>query len=366
MRLTSLAVNNYRNLRDTSLSFGGESIGIVGENGQGKTNLLESIYLLSVGSTWRGESESDLIRFNEVFCRVEGVTGGNESVSLGALVEKQEESARVKKKYLVNDISRKKETFTSYMPIVLFHPEDIQIVNGSPSSRRGLLDECIGEVFPYYRKVVSQYSRVVTARNRILDQIREGNAQERQLEYWTESMVRLGCEIYLYRFRFFSYISLRLDRFAVVYSPHIVCEFSDDESILKANLEKAYWDRINLGKHKEIMSAMSQYGPHKDDYAFSLDSRDIGRFGSRGEQRAALFSFKKAHVQYIEDIRNMKPILLLDDIFSEFDAKHRNEIASLCVGYQTFVTGTEENFFKEEEFKFDQLIRVKSGNVQIL
>ncbi len=365
MKVHSLSLRNYRNLIDCSLTFEGHSVGLIGDNGQGKTNLIESIYLLSTGGSWRGDGDIDLVRFDADFCRVDGKIG-EDMVSLALLVERQEYGHRVKKKYLVNDISRKKETFTSYLPVVLFHPEDIQIVNGTPSSRRALLDVCVSEVFPYYRRVVAQYGKIITARNRLLDQIREGHARENQLEYWTDSMVRLGCEIYTYRYGFFRYILERLDQFAVEYKPHIVCEQCDEKELFLQRIEVAYRARLEGNLQKEIMSATSQYGPHKDDYVFMLDNRDIGRFGSRGEQRAALFAFKKAHVQYIEEVRAMKPVLLLDDIFSEFDVKHRNEIAALCVGYQTFVTGTEENFFKEEEFKFDQLIRVETGNVQIL
>lgn len=361
MKLNSLSVRNYRNLIDSTFVFDGMTVGIVGENGQGKTNLLESIFVLSTGDTWRGEEDADMIRFGESFCRVDGEFIHEDAVSLAVVIEKQEHTHRVKKKYLVNDISRKKETFVSNLAVVLFHPEDIQIVNGSPSSRRALLDECIGEVFPYYRKVISQYSKIVTSRNRLLDQIREGFARENQLEYWTESMVRLGCEVYSYRYRFFEYIAQHLDQFGVEYRPHVVCECSATAEEFSCEIDRAYRHRLQGNLQKEIMSATSQYGPHKDDYDFVMAERDIGRFGSRGEQRAALFAFKKAHVMYLQEVRKLNPILLLDDIFSEFDLKHRGEVAELCRGFQTFVTGTEEQFFKEEAFGFDEIYVVNGG-----
>lgn len=364
MKLLSLSVRNYRNLCDATFDISGDSIGLVGENGQGKTNLLESIYLFSSGDAWRGDEDADVIRFGESFARIDGTFFDEDTMELSLFLEKQEHTNRLKKQYLVNGISRKKETLTSQVAVVLFHPEDIQIVNGSPSSRRALLDACISEAFPYYRRVVSQYGKVITSRNRLLDAIREGVAKENQLEYWTDSMVRLGSEIYLYRYRFFSFISKKLEDYGVAYNPHIVCDCDSSDGEFLSTMEKVYAQRAHTNIEKEIKSAISQYGPHKDDYNFLIGERDIGRFGSRGEQRAVLFAFKKAHVSYIEEVRKMKPILLLDDIFSEFDSKHRDTLAVLCAGYQTFVTGTEEQFFTEEKFPFDSVYRVDNGLVR--
>jgi DNA replication and repair protein RecF len=169
-----------------------------------------------------------------------------------------------------------------------------------------------------------------------------------QLEYWTESMVTLGMEIYDYRHAFFNFLGENRTEYMVKYLPNIV---GDYRARLQGNLEK------------EIRSATSQYGPHKDDFVFYLGERELASYGSRGEQRGAVLFFKKVHLLYVGKERQTKPVLLLDDIFSEFDRGHREEIAEIVRGYQTFITGTEEQFFRQEKFEFNTVLEVKRGGI---
>jgi DNA replication and repair protein RecF len=165
MLLSSLSLQNFRNFGKIDLNFLPGITGILGDNAQGKTNLLEAIFLLSCGSSWRVGEERELISFGEGFARIDGRLGEGEELAL--VWERDEQHQSVKKAYLVNGIRRKKETFTSHFPVVLFSPEDIIVVVGSPSIRRKLLDWAIVEAFPHYGRVLAQYGKVITARNKL-------------------------------------------------------------------------------------------------------------------------------------------------------------------------------------------------------
>lgn len=362
MNISHIRLQNFRNLIDVSLDVDFRTIGLLGENAQGKTNILEGLFVLSRGESWRSALDSDLIGHESSFARVDGktFTDGDET-DLALVVERNIDRSGVKKSYLVNDIRRKKETFIRYFPAILFSPEDISLIVGSPAARRKALDACLCESFPHYSQLISQYSKVVISRNRLLERIREGEAHVNQLEYWTQSMIQLGSQIYLYRYRFFNFLTNRQEQYRISYIPKIVCETVVSDDTFISAIAATYTDRVQSNIEKEIYSGASQYGPHKDDYGFFLKEKNLSLYGSRGEQRAGLFFFKKIQLFYIEQSRGTKPVLLLDDIFSEFDRTHRNELAQMIAGYQTFVTGTEEEFFIHESFAFDRVFEIKDG-----
>lgn len=222
---------------------------------------------------------------------------------------------------------------------------------------------CLAEAYPHYGHLVQQYGKIIIARNRLLERIREGQAHVNQLEYWTQTMVQLGSQIYQYRYQFFHFLSQRQEIYKILYHPKIVCDQDCLADVFLSAIGAGYSERVQSNIEKEILSATSQYGPHKDDYSFFLSEKDLALYGSRGEQRAALFFFKKMQLLYIEGAREMKPVLLLDDIFSEFDKSHRHELSRMTEGYQTFITGTEEEFFMHEGFGFDRVFSVRNGEV---
>jgi DNA replication and repair protein RecF len=144
-----------------------------------------------------------------------------------------------------------------------------------------------------------------------------------------------------------------------------VCDYTGDSGDFLSAMRHCYHARLRGNLEKEIMSATSQYGPHKDDYTFFLRGRDISSYGSRGEQRGGVLYFKKMQLLYVEETRKTPPILLLDDIFSEFDRAHRHEIGEIVAGYQTFITGTEDQFFRRENFSFDMILTVENGRISV-
>jgi len=364
MNISSLRLTNFRNITDLSLEFPYKMIGILGENAQGKTNLLEALYLLSTGVGWRTSIDTEFIQFDQSFARVDG-TIGDDQTRLTLTIERSENSTSAKKGYIVNDVRRKKETFISYFPTVLFHPEDLVLITGSPAQRRKVLDEVLIQAFPYYAHLSSQYGKIVVSRNCVLEAIREGNAKVDQLVYWTDMLVKLAAEVYKFRYSFFEFVGTDNSKFTFRYLPKIHSEYlSHDEHFIK-HMEKSIHTIIEENPHKEIMSASSQYGPHKDDFEFMHENRDLSLFGSRGEQRAATFAFKKMQLEFVEKIRATKPVLLLDDVFSEFDRPHRAELWNLTLGFQTFISGTEDRFFTEESFNFDKIYKVKNGQILV-
>lgn len=362
MRIECLRLEHFRTFSTLELSVSGKKIGIVGENGLGKTNILESIYFLSQGSSWRTSHDSDVIERDSQFCRVSSVVEDENSVELAIALQRDGyTSARTHKRYFVNDIPRTKKVFTSYLRSILFVPEDILCITGSPQLRRSYLDRYLSGLDNDYHTILTRYQRVLTSRNKVLEAIREHNARLDQLDFWTEQMIELGSQIYRQRNAFFRYlIGCVTDDYQVTYMPNIIqIAHESDISLIR----RVYSEHVEKNSHKEILSAHSQYGPHKDDFVFTVRGSDAATFASRGQQRSVLLWFIRAQLDYFISRVGNNPIVLLDDMFSELDARHRTELLTMFEPFQVFITGCEMFYFTEKAGAFDEVFLVDSGSV---
>lgn len=323
MVLNSLSLTNFRNYSQASFDFSPATTLILGPNAVGKTNLLEAIYYLASGRSFRAGYDREAVRSGETIAHIDG--GGLE---LAIVVNENGENTS-SKRFKVNGVKKRRADFVGNLRAVYFGPEQIQLVTGSPSKRRKYLDSVLVQVDREYARALSEYEKVVRQRNRLLLLIREGEGELRQLEFWDERLMTLGAVLTVGRGELFAYFNssatLRAGNLFLEYQPKVV-----NEKVLEE------------GREREIAAGMTLWGPHREDFVFRTKSgRDLSSFGSRGEQRLAVLHLKLAELEFISERTNDRPLLLLDDIFSELDADNRERVLKLLSQQQTIITATD-------------------------
>lgn len=339
MRLERLTLDHFRSYTKQVFHFGTTTM-IVAPNGAGKTNVLEAINLLATGVSERAGETSEMIQFDAEIGSVAGVIEHNDERSELSVVLTRGSymgKATPKRRYLVDGVARTKAALVGKLAAVMFRPEDMRLIEGSPSRRRGYMDETLSMAHADYARALSVYEASLKRRNRLLDAIRDGLARREQLSYWDQSIIKNGNILTDYRREFLGYLSQVKTSFGEY-------QLDYDASTVSPS-------RLQQYAEAELAVGYTLVGPHKDDFVVcSTDQqtnkltgkRDLMKYGSRGEQRLAVLFLKLGNLQYIEDKLKIKPILLLDDIFSELDLEHRGEVVKMCEGRQTIITSAEE------------------------
>lgn len=343
MFLKAVSLKNFRNFSKLDFRFDQNTTVLIGENAQGKSNFLEAIYFLATARSPRAEKDEELIKQGEDGLHVAGRLGQDIRLSVGVQLTEGQSKKRVK----VNGVARRVGDYSENLVVVLFAPDDVNLVTGSPSLRRAHIDQVISQVDRLYKKSLTEYENVVVRKNRILKAVSEGLAGRDQLAFWIERQVSLGQLIGQKRRRFFGFINMVDKKFG---------DFSYDYQPSEISLP-----RLALYQEREIASASSLVGPHRDDFLFLLSGRDLSRFGSRGEQRTSVLDLKSAEVSFAEAVLGNRPVLLLDDIFSELDEKHRSHVVDLAKMQQTVIATVEFDKFLGESLAGAGLYEVKSG-----
>lgn len=348
MFLKTLKLTNYRNFSNVDLNLS-SSVLFIGKNAQGKSNILDSIYFLATTKSPKAEKDIQLIKDNESFCRVEGDIFTEDQVEGNKLeIFMQSSNEGFTKKTKVNGVPRRVVDYLGNLVVVQFVPEDLNLIIGSPSLRRWHLDITLAQIDREYKRAISEYSEVVTKRNRILKKIREGTSRVEELSFWTQRLLVNGMIISDKRVQFFNFLSA-------------------SEKVLGQNYEYIYMpnqiseSRLSEYLDKEIASASSLIGPHRDDFVFTIKGKNLAYFGSRGEQRTSVLDLKLLELEYITNVFNSKPMLLLDDIFSELDDEHRAHVIEITKNQQTILTAVENENIPQEFLNKTQIIKVKKG-----
>lgn len=330
MRLERLTLDNFRSYTKKVFNFG-ESTVIVAPNGAGKTNILEAIYLLATGTSERADITDEMINFSSEIGSVVGIVEHNDErtelsvvLTKGVLMGKRTQ----KRRYLVDGVARNRAGIVGKLAAALFRPEDMRLIEGSPSRRRGYMDDALSMASIEYTRAISVYGASLKRRNRLLDAIRDGLARREQLSYWDQSIIKNGNIMTDHRREFLNYLS------------SVKTSFGEYELVYDASTISP--SRLVQYEAAEVAVGYTLVGPHKDDFLIKSKGRDLMKYGSRGEQRLAVLFLKIGAMQYVEDKLKVKSVLLLDDVFSELDQVHREEVVKMMMGRQTIVTSAEE------------------------
>lgn len=348
MFLKKLNLTNFRNYSNLELNFDHRPTILIGNNAAGKSNILEAIYLLSTTKSLRAETEDELIKERQDFLRVEGFV--DDDIELLVMINRPTKEVTFKKKVMVNGIVRKVIDFIGNLPAVIFYPSDINLITGSPSLRRWHLDLGLAQIDPIYKKSLTLYEQFLTARNRVLKRIREGFGKKDELDYWTDGLLEQAKVISKKRKVFFEFINPAtagpLGKFKFEHKPSEVTL----EKLIETN-------------NREVAAAATLVGPHRDDYVVFLDDRNMTHFGSRGEQRTATLVFKLFQLEYMAKVLGKRPILLLDDVFSELDSSHRAHVVEIVSKQQTVIATVELENIPQEFLNSARILKVEDGKI---
>ncbi len=351
--IQKIHLTDFRNFKDKIFEFSPKITVIIGPNASGKTNILESIFLLSTGKSFKARLEEEMINYGREIARVKGKLLSADILEIvltrGEINIGTTRSERVaRKRLLVNGVGRRLVDFVGNLKITLFGPWDLELITQSPSTRRKFLDTVLSQVDREYRRASLSYDKGLRQRNRLLFRIREQGISWSHLMFWDNLLVKNGDYIGSKREEFIKFINESKDfegqDFSVIY---------DKSAISQARLEEY--------KDEEIAAATTLVGPHRDDFIVHLKKgskpRELDKYGSRGEQRMGVLWLKLAELSYIEEVTSEKPTLLLDDIFSELDHEHRDIVMNLSKNQQTIITTTDPHFV--EGFKKVEKITLK-------
>lgn len=336
MKIQGLSLNNFRNYSKKSLEFSDKTSLFTGKNGVGKTNLLEAITILAWGKSFKAKRSEEMILYGQELSRISGVVNGD-SLEVVLTIGKVQGERVQKKRYLINGVAKRKMDFIGKFRVVLFRPEDIDLALGSPSVRREYLDSVLEQIDRDYRRSNLSYQKGIRQRNKLLYRIREGEANRQQLLFWNKLLIKNGEVISQKREDYLEFVSKGLKEKGSDLS------LKYDRSILT---EK----RLSRYVRQEIAAAKTLVGPHRDDFLFISQrkgkiEKDLSIYGSRGEQRMAVFQVKLNELEYMDKVvegEEDRPVLLLDDVFSELDKDHREEVFELLNRQQTIVTTSTE------------------------
>ncbi len=341
MHLSKILLQNFRSYNQQLFEFDPQINLILGPNGSGKTNILESVFLLASGKSFRSSSQAKMINWDTYFCSVRAklINNKNEELEIEIKLIKNLQSnlSTVTRKFLVQKVEKTRKKYLGTLKTVIFHPEDIRLITGSPSRRRELLDTIFCQTEWRYASALSQYNKALKHRNELLNQIKCGQSSKTELFYWDQSLIKNDNLIHNFRT---SFVRSCNNYFATHSNPQIrTISIKYHASILNE-------EKIEKNFQLDLSRGHTQAGNHRDDFSFensifSTADKNLAFWGSRGQQRLAVLALRLAQINYLEEAYDDTPILLLDDIFSELDPEHQELVTTVCRNYQTIFTSSE-------------------------
>ena len=343
--LRSISVRDLRSYTSLEAAFGSGPQLIVGPNAAGKTTLLEAIVLLAWGRSHRTSTDAELVRWGSELARIEGLAGG-ETVEVALVRPIGGSGAR--KRIRVNGVARRASGLMGLLRTVVFAPEEMLLVVGSPGLRRAALDQLASQRSAAYARDLAAYARTLQQRNSLLRAIREEQAGRDELRFWDGSFLDAGGAIVAERLRLLEDLGDPLARAHAEIAPdeagaaRLAIGYVTNAPALPGESPRdALARRLAETADKEVWNGSTLVGPHRDDLVFQLDGRDMSGFASRGQQRTAILAFKLAELELLTAQDGRPPLLLLDDVFSELDPERRAHLVRRIAELpQAFVTTT--------------------------
>lgn len=357
MKIESLKLKNFRNYELLNLKFDDAANIFYGDNAQGKTNILEAVYLSGTTKSHRGSKDRDMIRFGEEESHIEVMVKKNEMTYQIDLHLKKNSPKGI----AINKIPiRKASELFGIVNIVFFSPEDLNIIKNGPSERRRFIDLELSQLDKIYLKNLSNYNRIINQRNHLLKEIQYQKDLIQTLEIWDMQLVTYGTAIIERRKIFIDEINKIVssihkkltgerENIQLIYEP----------SIGSMSLEQA----LMKNREKDMKIRSTSVGPHRDDICFKNGSLDLRRFGSQGQQRTAALSLKLSEIELVKKVINDTPVLLLDDVLSELDKHRQNYLLDSIHDIQTLITCTGVEEFVNHRFSINKVFHVQNGQV---
>lgn len=359
MELQKFKLNNFRNFSYLNLEFSPKLNLIIGNNGSGKTNLIEAIYILALTKTFKSVYDSVLIKTGETKSLIEGTIYSKITNNYSVEITKDGKKVKIDN----NNINRLSD-YISKILIVSFNSNDLKMINDNPSIRRKLLNIEISQLNNQYLKYLNEYNKINKQRNALLKLLYVNrNSSLEFLNILTEKLVDYGLKIYEERSKFVNNINLLISKYFYLITNEeklFINYKSDFINKSKEELLNKYKKLID----KDIILGKTTFGIHMDDIEFKLENQNLRDYGSEGQQKNAIIAFKLSEIELIKLQKNETPILLIDDLYSELDKyKIKNILNNLDLNIQTFITVTDLNKVSKKVKENAKIFIIKDGEV---
>ncbi len=384
MLIRRLRLEHFRNIRELDLELAPGRTVLHGDNGQGKTNILEALFMLAAAKSVRARHERELIAWTSdaeiPYARVEAAVeksgGAEERLTIDIVLQRTPggpggEGAHLQKRVRVNGVTRSAAGLVGEVQAVLFEPQDVELVFGPPSARRRYLDLTLSQVDPRLFRSLQEYNRVLAQRNSLLKAIRERRAGVDELSYWDEGLVAAGAVIVGARrtalgrlgalaSETHGELTAGAERLDLTYVPSLTGAVEAGEKELAPLFKEA----LAEGREREVAQGTTLVGPHRDDFTFTVGGANLATFGSRGQQRLATLALKLAEARFMEERAGEPPVLLLDDVLSELDPARRRYLTERVERQaQAIITTADLAAFEAGFLEGSRVLRVAGGAV---
>ena len=357
MIIKSLELNNYRNYKELNINFDKGVNILYGENAQGKTNILEAIFMSATTKSHKGSKDKEIVNFNSDEAHIKTIL---DKEGLERRVDMHLRKGRAKG-IAVDKVRLKKATeLLGILNIVFFSPEDLNIIKNSPAHRRHFVDMELCQLDHIYLYDLNNYNKIISQRNKLLKDASFNPEYRDMLKIWDSQLVSYGKKIIERRKLFVDELNKIIEiihkklsgdkeTLRIEYDPH--CTADEYEEVLKKNIEK------------DIKLKMTSAGPHRDDFIFYSNDIDVRVYGSQGQQRTAALSLKLSEIELVKQLTKDNPVLLLDDVLSELDSNRQTYLLNNIGDIQTIITCTGLDDFVNNRFAYDKVFRVVEGTV---
>lgn len=367
MKIKSIALKNFRNYDYQKLELDDKLNIIIGDNAQGKTNLLEALYVCGFGKSFRTNKDSDLINFEEetttVKIEIEQENGYEQAIEYRI-------NQKNKKEFLVNGVNITKiSELLGTINLVLFYSDDLKLIKDSPQERRKFINRELSHISRIYCLDIIEYNRILIQRNELLKKIFYQPAFKETLDIWDEQLALKGAKIIVKRMSFVGLlndisheihknITSQTENLSINYITSVknLTNYDTIKGDLMAGLKK--------NQESDIKRGFTSVGPHRDDIDIKINGINIKSFGSQGQQRTAALSLKLSEIEIIKREVGEYPILLLDDVMSELDHKRQRDLIYTLKNVQTIITTTDVKNLLDDYINASKLIQVKNGSIQ--
>lgn len=359
MIIKSLELKNFRNYESLSIEPSPGTNIFYGDNAQGKTNVLEAVYVCATTKSHRSSKDRELIRFGaddaHICIKIER-SGVEHKIDMHLKKNK------VKGVAVDGIVIKKYSQLFGVVNVVLFSPEDLGIIKNGPADRRRFIDMELCQLNKFYLHELTNYNKVIAQRNNLLKQISFDPSLKGTLELWDEQLYKFGASLIKERALFIENLSEIIsdihyklsggrERLHIKYEPNVTPE--------------DFWDKLGAHRDMDLKMKTTSVGPHRDDINFEIEGIDIRKYGSQGQQRTAALSLKLAEIRLVKQLIHEQPILLLDDVLSELDSYRQNYLLESIEDIQTMITCTGLDDFVNHRFNIDRVYKISSGRIEV-
>ena len=359
MIIKSLELAHFRNYETINISFDKGTNILYGDNAQGKTNILEAIYVSATTKSHKGSKDKEIVNFNK------------EEAHIRTYLEKEDVEYRVdmhlrknKSKGIAIDGQKIKKAadLLGLLNVVFFSPEDLAIIKNGPSERRRFADMELCQLDNFYLYNLNHYNKIINQRNKLLKDISFNPGLKETLNIWDSQLISFGSKIIERRNLFTEQLC------EIIGNIHNKLSGGKEELIVKYEPDvsiEEFENKMRENQEKDIRYKMTQSGPHRDDFSFIVNGIDIRKFGSQGQQRTAALSLKLSEIELVKKMTKDTPVLLLDDVLSELDSSRQNYLLNSIGEIQTIITCTGLDEFVNNRFEINRIFKVSNGVISM-